>query len=89
MSSLLAYLPHLLYSTALTSVSMHHLAQRKAAEAVHKAEKETQSWGQWFGSWFGYGKAKTEQTYEETKREAAATVAENARKVETEANKRA
>ena len=33
MSSLLAYLPHLLYSTALTSVSMHHLAQRKAAEA--------------------------------------------------------
>ena len=30
---LLAYLPHLLYSTALTSISMHHLAQRKAAEA--------------------------------------------------------
>ncbi|EJF57164.1 hypothetical protein BD309DRAFT_857595 [Dichomitus squalens] len=32
MSGLLAYLPHLLYSTALTSISMHHLSQRKAAE---------------------------------------------------------
>ncbi|KAI0698297.1 hypothetical protein C8T65DRAFT_660807 [Cerioporus squamosus] len=30
---LLEYLPHLIYSTALTSVSMHHLLQRKAAEA--------------------------------------------------------
>ncbi|RDX44217.1 hypothetical protein OH76DRAFT_1111312 [Lentinus brumalis] len=30
---LLDYLPHLIYSTALTSVSMHHLFQRKAAEA--------------------------------------------------------
>ena len=29
---LLAYLPHLLYSTALTSITMHHLYQRKAAE---------------------------------------------------------
>ncbi len=27
----LEYLPHLLYSTALTSISMHHLFQRKAA----------------------------------------------------------
>ena len=27
----LEYLPHLLYSTALTSISMHHLYQRKAA----------------------------------------------------------
>ncbi|KAI0698304.1 hypothetical protein C8T65DRAFT_753455 [Cerioporus squamosus] len=30
---LLEYLPHFIYSTALTSVSMHHLFQRKAAEA--------------------------------------------------------
>lgn len=29
----LEYLPHLIYSTALTSVSMHHLYQRKALEA--------------------------------------------------------
>ncbi|RPD52322.1 hypothetical protein L227DRAFT_582130 [Lentinus tigrinus ALCF2SS1-6] len=29
----LEYLPHLIYSTALTSISMHHLYQRKAAEA--------------------------------------------------------
>ncbi len=28
----LAYLPHLIFSTALTSVTMHHLYQRKAAE---------------------------------------------------------
>ncbi|KAI1788331.1 hypothetical protein LXA43DRAFT_950197 [Ganoderma leucocontextum] len=28
---LLEYLPHLLYSTALTSIAMHHLHQRKAA----------------------------------------------------------
>ena len=27
----LEYLPHLLYSTALTSTAMHHLQQRKAA----------------------------------------------------------
>ncbi|KAI0669419.1 hypothetical protein C8Q78DRAFT_1070605 [Trametes maxima] len=31
--ALLAYLPHLLYSTALTSIAMHHLFQRKALEA--------------------------------------------------------
>lgn len=30
---LLEYLPHLIYSTALTSISMHHLLQRKALEA--------------------------------------------------------
>ncbi|KAI0352021.1 hypothetical protein OH77DRAFT_1498239 [Trametes cingulata] len=31
-SSLLQYLPHLLYSTALTSLATHHLVQRKALE---------------------------------------------------------
>ncbi|KAI0366771.1 hypothetical protein BV20DRAFT_1038179 [Pilatotrama ljubarskyi] len=30
--SLLQYLPHLLYSTALTSLATHHLVQRKALE---------------------------------------------------------
>ena len=29
----LEYLPHLIYATALTSTSMHHLFQRKAFEA--------------------------------------------------------
>ncbi|KAI0765682.1 hypothetical protein BD413DRAFT_606152 [Trametes elegans] len=33
MAPFVAYLPHLLYSTALTSIAMHHLAQRKALEA--------------------------------------------------------
>ncbi|KAH9888389.1 hypothetical protein C8Q73DRAFT_794156 [Cubamyces lactineus] len=31
--ALLAYLPHVIYSTALTSLAIHHLAQRKALEA--------------------------------------------------------
>ncbi|OJT15042.1 hypothetical protein TRAPUB_8397 [Trametes pubescens] len=31
--AVLPYLPHLLYSTALTSIAMHHLFQRKAYEA--------------------------------------------------------
>ncbi|KAH9851081.1 hypothetical protein C2E23DRAFT_869537 [Lenzites betulinus] len=31
--AVLPYLPHLLYSTALTSLAMHHLFQRKALEA--------------------------------------------------------
>ena len=39
----LEYLPHLLYSTALTSISMHHLYQRKAAaeERSHVAAQIT------------------------------------------------
>ncbi|KAI0330428.1 hypothetical protein GY45DRAFT_1345974 [Cubamyces sp. BRFM 1775] len=31
--ALLAYLPHVIYSTALTSLAIHHLVQRKALEA--------------------------------------------------------
>ncbi|KAI0827722.1 hypothetical protein BC628DRAFT_1418332 [Trametes gibbosa] len=31
--AVLSYLPHLFYSTALTSLAMHHLFQRKAFEA--------------------------------------------------------
>ena len=34
MSSFTHYLPHLLYATALTSLGMHALAQRKAAESA-------------------------------------------------------
>lgn len=64
-------------------------AKRKASEAVHKAEAETQSWGQWLGSWFGYGKTKVDQTAEDLKRDAAQKVAQGAGKVESEANKRA
>ncbi|KAL4252657.1 hypothetical protein ABKN59_005320 [Abortiporus biennis] len=60
-------------------------ARNKAAETAHKVEATTtETWGEWFGSWFGYGKKKAD----ETKREGAAQVAEGARKVEKEAEKR-
>ena len=40
---LLAYLPHLVYATALTSTSMHHLHARKRAEgdAAHVAAQRS------------------------------------------------
>lgn len=59
-------------------------AKSKATDAAHKVEAETQSWGQWVGSWFGYGKVKAEQA----KSDAAGKVAEGAREVEKEAQKR-
>lgn len=62
-------------------------AKKAAADAAHKVEAETQSWGQWVGSWFGYGKAKTEKTAEDAKREAARQVASGADKVESTAGK--
>ncbi|EKM54180.1 uncharacterized protein PHACADRAFT_257843 [Phanerochaete carnosa HHB-10118-sp] len=62
-------------------------ARKKAADAAHKVEAETQSWGQWLGSWFGYGKAKTEKTAEDAKREAARQVAAGADRVENAADK--
>ncbi|GJE97718.1 hypothetical protein PsYK624_139390 [Phanerochaete sordida] len=64
-------------------------AKRAAADAAHKVEAESQSWGQWLGSWVGYGKAKTAEAADDAKRDVAQKVAAGAGKVEAEANKRA
>ncbi|TCD67083.1 hypothetical protein EIP91_000596 [Steccherinum ochraceum] len=59
-------------------------AEQTYSDAKHKVDETTQSWGEWVGSWFGYGKQKAD----ETKKEGAGKVAEGARKVEKEAEKR-
>ena len=67
-----------------TAAGATHKVEETYDEAAKKARKEAQTWNQWFWSWFGYSQHKAE----DAKREAAAKVAEGARKIETEAGKR-
>ena len=72
-----------------TVVDATHKVEQKAAQtydaAAAKTKAEAQSWNQWFWSWFGYSQQKAE----DVKSEGAQKVAEEARKVEKEADKRA
>ncbi|KAI1796363.1 hypothetical protein LXA43DRAFT_969848 [Ganoderma leucocontextum] len=67
-----------------TAAGATHKVEERYDEAAKKAKEEAETWNQWLWSWFGYSQHKAE----ETKREAAAKVAEGARKVENEAGKR-
>ena len=67
-----------------TAAGATHKVEETYDEAARNARKEAQTWNQWFWSWFGYSQHKAE----DAKREAAAKVAEGARKIETEAGKR-
>lgn len=68
-----------------TAADAAHKVEETYEDAAKKTKQEAQSWSGWFWSWFGYSQQKAE----DVKSEGAQKVAEGARKVEKEADKRA